>query len=100
MTPFPGQHLLYSHSSYHCPGSILSPRQFSPPPPWFLENIFADNIVLDLNLVVMNPFLKCFHNKLSAFDHLVKDIQVVFNLARKRRQTNFKNSRNVGKDDT
>ena len=48
----------------------------------------------------MNPFLKCFRDKLSAFDHLVKDIQVVFNLSRERRQTNFKNSRNVGKDDT
>jgi hypothetical protein len=65
-----------------------------------LQNIFADNIVLDFKLVVMNPFLKCFRDKLSAFDHLVKDIQVVFNLSRERRQTNFKNSRNVGKDDT
>jgi hypothetical protein len=45
-----------------------------------------------------NPFLKCFRDKCSTFDHLYKDMQVVrVILARERRQTNFKTSRNVGK---
>jgi hypothetical protein len=34
---------------------------------------FADNIVL----VVLNPFLKCFRDKFSTFDHLVKDMRVI-----------------------
>ena len=52
-------------------------------------------------LVVLNSFLKCFRDKFYTFDHLDKDMQVVrVILARERRQTNFKTSRNVGKDDT
>jgi hypothetical protein len=42
-----------------------------------LQNIFADIKYSSRLLVVLNPFLKCFRDKLSAFDHLVKDIQVV-----------------------
>ena len=39
-----------------------------------------------------------FRDKCSTFDHLYKDMQVVrVILARERRQTNFKTSRNVGK---